>query len=130
MKKHILITLFLISVSILIIAQDQKPRAANVAPGWDVPDLVTDRPDQTESSLTVPRKTFQIETGFVFEKFNYDQYEFENWGIATTLIRYGLLDNLELRLGSNYQISNVIEKETVLFLENMIKFFDCQRIVG
>lgn len=32
-----------------------------------VPDLVTDRPDQTESAATVPKHFLQIETGFILE---------------------------------------------------------------
>jgi hypothetical protein len=30
-------------------------------------ELVTDRPDQTESAVTVPLNSLQIETGFVYE---------------------------------------------------------------
>jgi len=33
----------------------------------EVPDIVTDRPDQTEASNTVPKKTLQIEMGFSLE---------------------------------------------------------------
>ncbi|MEZ5083214.1 MAG: transporter [Bacteroidales bacterium] len=112
MEKYLL-TLILILISWgAINAQNEKPQFANVAPSWTTPDLITDRPDQTESSSTVPLKTLQIETGFIFEKFSDDTYEFEDWGIATTLLRYGLLDNLELRLGSNYQLSAIREKAT------------------
>ena len=62
------------------------------------PDLVTDRPDQTESSITVPFKTLQIETGFVKEA----QSNTNTLAYNTTLLRYGLLENLELRLGLEY----------------------------
>jgi hypothetical protein len=31
----------------------------------EAPELITDRPDQTESSTVVPHKSLQIETGFV-----------------------------------------------------------------
>lgn len=62
------------------------------------PELVTDRPDQTESSITVPHKSLQIETGFLKET------QSSTTGLAynTTLFRYGLLENLELRLGLEY----------------------------
>lgn len=107
MKRYTIILILINLFTAQLLAQDMKPKPAHVAPGWDVPDLITDRPDQTESSVTVPRKTLQIETGFVFEKFKSDDAEFENWGIATTLLRYGVLDNFELRLGSYYQHSSL-----------------------
>lgn len=56
--------------------------------------LVTDRPDFTESAVTVPRGTIQAETGFTWERAG---------GEATlsgpeALLRWGLHDRLELRL--------------------------------
>jgi len=83
----------------------QESESSKVAPTWSSPDLITDRPDQTESSTTVPKNTLQIETGIVFENFKNDQMEFENLGLGTTLLRYGVWDNFELRLGSYYQQS-------------------------
>jgi hypothetical protein len=66
--------------------------------GQEVP-LVTDRPDQTESSVTVPQKHLQVESGFIFEQVtSHDQ----NISYNSTLLRYGLLDNFELRLGTDY----------------------------
>lgn len=65
-------------------------------------ELITDRPDQTESSVVVPLKALQIETGFVMESDKTD------WGTRTafaynsTLLRYGLLKNFELRIGIEY----------------------------
>ena len=88
------------------ISQDQ-PRPAKVAPSWAETEMITDRPDQTESSITVPHKTLQIETGFVFESYSTESVDFQDWGIGTTLLRYGLLPNLELRLGSFYQYSEL-----------------------
>jgi len=69
--------------------------------------LVTDRPDQTESSITVPHKSLQIETGIILEHYKNDNATFNNWGFGTTLLRYGLLQNLELRLGNYYQYSKL-----------------------
>lgn len=65
------------------------------------PDLVTDRPDQTESSVVVPHKSLQIETGFVMENDN-DFIDQKSYAYNTTLLRYGLLEKLELRLGLEY----------------------------
>jgi hypothetical protein len=68
----------------------------------DSQELVTDRPDQTESSVVVPHKTIQIETGALYEfdaRYGADD---KNWVYNTTLLRYGLLKNFELRLGISY----------------------------
>lgn len=67
-----------------------------------VPDLITDRPDQTESSAIVPLKSLQIETGFVMEKDETDLIKQKSFAYNTTLLRFGLLENLELRLGLEY----------------------------
>ncbi len=49
--------------------------------------------------------TLQIESGFVFESEKEKDTTINNWGLGTTLLRYGVWDNFELRLGSYYQIS-------------------------
>jgi len=74
--------------------------------------IVTDRPDITESSSTVPAKTLQIETGVIFEKTAEPEFEYENWFLGTTLLRYGVWDNFEIRVGSYYQLSNARLPET------------------
>lgn len=66
-------------------------------------NINTDRPDQTESSYTVGNGDFQIETGFLVG--------FEDSGIAETrqiaapsnLLRYGIMEGLELRFVSQYE---------------------------
>ena len=66
-------------------------------------ELVGDRPDQTESSITVPHQTLQIESGFMFMK-NADEYvEFTHMEYNGTLLRYGLLKFLELRFGAGFE---------------------------
>ncbi|WP_196895910.1 transporter [Aureivirga marina] len=70
------------------------------------PELITDRPDQTESPSVVPVGALQWETGFQYEKLSNDFSEIKNTTFNTSLLRYGLLDNLELRL-----IWNVVESE-------------------
>lgn len=63
-------------------------------------DIVTDRPDQTESPTLVPKGYIQIETGgFYVEDEDDNDFKTTSLGYNTTLLRYGLLDNLELRLG-------------------------------
>jgi len=61
--------------------------------------IVTDRPDQTESPTLVPKGLIQVETGFKYEAITADNLESNTTTFNTTLVRYGLLDNLELRLG-------------------------------
>ena len=59
------------------------------------PDLVTDRPDQTESAAVVPRGLIQVETGYLFARDgDVDGYE-----VPGTLFRIGLGGWTELRIG-------------------------------
>jgi hypothetical protein len=58
--------------------------------------IVTDRPDQTESSVIVPQKSFQIESGVLFE--NYESNSFKRAVLPTALFRYGVNQYVELRL--------------------------------
>jgi hypothetical protein len=65
--------------------------------------LVTDRPDATEASRTVPKGALQIETGAFYTSFEKDDIKEEVVGYNTTLVRYGILENFELRLGWNFE---------------------------
>ena len=59
------------------------------------PDLVTDRPDQTESATVVPRGLVQVETGYLFARdAGVDVFE-----VPGTLFRIGLGARTELRVG-------------------------------
>ena len=68
--------------------------------------IETDRPDQTESSATVPRGAFQIETGIQIE--HYDEFNQTRKDVShpTTLFRLGLWDWLELRAVHEYNSRN------------------------
>ena len=68
-----------------------------------VAEMVTDRPDATESSSTVPIHTLQIETGAFYESFEAGNLKTEIIGYNTTLLRYGMLENLEIRMGWNFE---------------------------
>lgn len=75
---------------------DEPPRANE--------PLVTDRPDITESSLTVPVRHFQLESGIQFDSFrNNDESDMRRlsdiFGLPTKL-RYGILDNFEAHVES------------------------------
>lgn len=65
-------------------------------------ELITDRPDQTESASVVPKGFLQIETGAFFEKVKNNGVENKSKTYNTTLLRYGLLNNFELRLGIDF----------------------------
>ena len=74
-----------------------------MAQGAEFPELITDRPDQTESSETVLPGYFQME-------FGWTHAEEDNGARGTTdafpesLLRVGLVENLELRFGyAGYQ---------------------------
>ncbi len=79
MIKHIVAITFLILSCYFSFAQDDE--------------IETDRPDQTDSPLPVDKGQVQVEQGFKMEK---------DEGISTitsnTLLRYGLLKQMELRL--------------------------------
>ena len=58
-------------------------------------ELVTDRPDQTESATVVLRGVVQVETGYLFARDgDVDRYE-----VPGTLFRVGLGGRTELRIG-------------------------------
>ena len=58
-------------------------------------ELVTDRPDQTESATVVPRGLLQVETGYLFTRDG----GVDSHAAPGTLFRVGLGGRTELRLG-------------------------------
>lgn len=90
--KNLTVLVFFM-VSFLTFSQDkQKSMGA----------LVTDRPDATEASSTVGKGVLQIETGGLYETFEDNNVKSENYVYNTMLIRYGILNNVEVRLGWNF----------------------------
>jgi hypothetical protein len=65
-------------------------------------EIVTDRPDQTESPSLVPKGGLQVETGFVFEQDVHHSVKMTNVAFNTTLIKYGINSNVEVRFISEY----------------------------
>jgi len=88
-----ILVLFLMVLPISILAQD------NIEP---LGTLITDRPDATESPNAVPKGFLQVETGGFFESFDEKNIKTEAYTFNTTLVRYGLLENMELRLGWDF----------------------------
>ena len=73
-------------------------------------EIVTDRPDQTESSTTIPLKSFQFESGLLLGNYNFANSSQQLLLIPTTLFRYGIAKKIELRLVE--QLVNIKNKET------------------
>tara|TARA_R110001632_G_scaffold101498_2_gene209186 strand:- start:1712 stop:2455 length:744 start_codon:yes stop_codon:yes gene_type:complete len=75
-------------------------------------ELVTDRPDATEAPTVVPAGSLQVETGALFSSFDKENTLTKVYTYNTTLLRYGILDNVELRVGWNLdEIQTTIDKE-------------------
>ena len=62
-------------------------------------DIVTDRPDQTESATSIPKGAFQLESGILIR---HNGEELREILAPSNLFRYGLLENLELRVNHEY----------------------------
>lgn len=75
--------------------------------------IVTDRPDQTESSVTVPKGSFQIETGLSMHYESMDEGDFRTWSGPSSLFRLGITKFLELRITSNLISFKNIKKDVV-----------------
>ena len=65
----------------------------------EIPELIGDRPDQTESAFIIPKGYFQFEDGFLYEN---ETSETQNISYLSMLLRYGLFENFELRFATEY----------------------------
>ena len=65
--------------------------------------IVTDRPDQTESSSTVGNGNLQIEAGLLIGFAGEDENAVRQILAPTTLFRYGITEGIELRLLSQLE---------------------------
>ena len=74
----------------------------------DIPAIITDRPDQSESPFIVPLGHLQVETGFVLSQDRQDDHsKIRTYDVATTLLRYGITDLFEFRLGGSFTIQRL-----------------------
>ncbi|MBN8569854.1 MAG: transporter [Ignavibacteria bacterium] len=76
-------------------------------------EIITDRPDKSESVETVGKNKLQIETGIEYSLFKTELDAFvpgtlsiRIFTLPTTLVRFGVLKNLELRLGFDFDFAN------------------------
>jgi len=65
--------------------------------------IVTDRPDQTESSSTIPQGALQIEVGLQVGTEGNGEFATRHWLLPTNLFRYGVTENFELRFINQYE---------------------------
>jgi hypothetical protein len=108
----------------------------------DQTSLVTDRPDITESAIVIPINTFQIETGFKYQKQKIEengiQFEYDNIILASTIFRYGINDKIEIRFGGEYLKSKTktdLTESTVeglqgLFVGSKLQLLSNQNIIS
>ena len=65
----------------------------------NIEPIQADRPDQTETPAIVPTGMFQLESGLTFQKNNEIS---QTYSLPTALWKYGVNDNFELRLITEY----------------------------
>lgn len=65
--------------------------------------IVTDRPDQTESSSTVPKGSLQIEIGAVIGFSKAGGISEQQILAPSTLFRYGITDGIEIRVLNQFE---------------------------
>ncbi len=71
--------------------------------------IITDRPDQTESSSTVGKGNLQIESGFLIG-FEGEDLSTRQILAPTTLMRYGITKGFELRFVSQFESFKILDK--------------------
>ena len=75
------------------------------------PDLVTDRPDQTESASVVPRGWGQIELGWTFGHDDEAGVDVETVEGPDTLLRLGVHERIELRVGWDGHVRQRVDSD-------------------
>lgn len=77
-------------------------------------ELITDRPDQTESSSTVTKGSLQIESGLLLGFSESNSISHREISAPTTLFRLGLTEGIEIRVSNQYEnIKNQTTKEEI-----------------
>ena len=95
-NTYLLSLLFILLINGFAFSQEEDSVGSKSEP------LITDRPDATESPSTVSPGFIQIETGGLYESYEDNNIKSESFTYNTTLVRLGLLDNLELRIGWDF----------------------------
>lgn len=79
------------------------------ATAQDIAPIQADRPDQTETPALVPAGMFQMENGFSFERFDANA---QSVTAPTSLLKYGVNENFELRLITEFSHHKATGNET------------------
>lgn len=66
-------------------------------------NIITDRPDQTESSSVIPRGSLQIESGVLIGFTNASNSAEKQIAAPSTLFRLGILNTIELRIFNQFE---------------------------
>ena len=82
----------------------------------DIEPLQADRPDQTETPAIVPKGMFQVESGFSWQK---EDATTNTSALPSTLWKYGVNDNFELRLITEFSS----EKNTIKTTSGLMPIF-------
>lgn len=93
----------------------QGPATAQDTPAEPAPELVTDRPDQTESPAVVPAGFVQVESGFTLTVDEEGIFETRVLEGPGTLVRVGLGHRTELRVGWAGWIEEEVEADDARF---------------
>jgi hypothetical protein len=88
MKLPVYLTSALLYISLRVVAQ--------------VPEINTDRPDQSNTPLLIPKGALQIETGFMVESENSTTATKRNYTYNNTLLKYGINEHFEMRFNALY----------------------------
>ncbi|MGH7550874.1 MAG: transporter [Gemmatimonadota bacterium] len=83
------------SVPSLVVAIAFSTFLPQTLSGQAAPPLVTDRPDFTESALTVPRGDVQLEAGYTLTRAE----DVDEHALGEVLLRIGVAGRLEARIG-------------------------------
>ena len=118
------------------VAHAQQPvmAAPFAAPRGGVPELVTDRPDFTESSEIIERGSLQFESGVNYESDAESGLLSRAFSAPTALLRIGLGHRAELRVGADGLVTTSVAGSRVsgysdVELGAKIRLFD-QRSLG
>jgi hypothetical protein len=82
----------------------------------ETPSISPDRPGVGTPPSVIPVKTFQIESGFLFEKSGDGSDTNKSYSFEQTLLRYGLFSFAEVRLGTDFTkttTESVVENSSI-----------------
>ncbi|WP_460893075.1 transporter [Rufibacter soli] len=84
--------------------------------------FVSDRPDRTESATVQALGTLQIESGFSRQISRMEGQKYTEVLYPTTLVRWGVLDQLEVRLATDYLRTTIQEEKGPVTAKGLTAF--------